>query len=392
MSQSAAAVKSLHGVGVSERLMSLDALRGFDMMWIVGADALGRALEELDGGPVLRAIATQLDHVSWAGFRFYDLIFPLFVFMIGVAVTFSLGKLAEREGRGVAVRRVLRRTLLLYALGLFYYGGISKGLDHVRWVGVLQRLGLCYGFAGLCFLYLKPRQMVAVAATLLVGYWAAMTFVPVPGFGAGDYAEGHNLANWIDQQFLPGRKWDGTHDPEGLLSAFPAFVSALLGVFAGLLLQDRERSGERKALLLAAAGCVSLVLGFTWGLKFPVIKKLWTSSFVLVAGGWSALLLAAFYYVIDVRKVRAWAVPFTWIGTNALTIYLISNLVYVEVGEKGASAFDKVPERLVGGPVAAFLDHAVMPHFGGLVNALTGLALAFLICRFLHKRQIFLRL
>ncbi len=392
MSQPSAPSQSLHGVGASERLMSLDALRGFDMMWIVGADALGHAMSELDAGPVVKALSTQLDHVAWAGFRFYDLIFPLFVFMIGVAITFSLGKLVERQGRAVAVRRVLQRTLMLYVLGLFYYGGIAKGVDHIRWVGVLQRLGLCYGFAGLCFIYLRPKQIAAVAVTLLVGYWAALTFIPVPGFGAGDYAEGHNLTNWIDLHYLPGRKWDVTHDPEGLLSAFPAFVSALLGVFAGLLLQDRQRTGEQKAVLLATAGCVSLVLGFTWGIQFPIIKKLWTSSFVLVAGGWSALLLAAFYYVIDVRRVRAWAVPFTWIGTNALTIYLIGNLVYVEVGDKGASAFEQIPQRLVGGPVAAFLDRAVIPHFGDVVIAIVGLLLAFLICRFLHKRQIFLRL
>lgn len=372
--------------------MSLDALRGFDMMWIVGADALGHALAKLDAGPVIRGIATQLDHVPWAGFRFYDLIFPLFVFMIGVAVTFSLGKLVEREGRGVATRRILRRTLLLYLLGLIYYGGIAKGLDQVRWVGVLQRLALCYGFTGLCFVYLKPRSIAALAVALLVGYWAALTFVPVPGYGAGDFAEGRNLTNWIDLHYLPGRKWDGTHDPEGLLSTLPAFVSGLLGLFAGLLLRDGQRGGERKAALLAGAGVLALVLGYAWSFQFPLVKKLWTSSFVLVAGGWSALLLAGFYYVIDVRRFRAWCVPFTWIGTNALTIYLISNLTYLEVAGQGASAFDQIPLRFVGGPVAEFLDRAIAPHFGGVVVALLGLALAFLICRFLHQRRIFLRL
>lgn len=392
MSTPTSTAPSLHGVTASERLMSLDALRGFDMTWIVGADALGHALSKLDAGPLVRTIATQLDHVAWAGFRFYDLIFPLFVFMIGVAVTFSLSKLVEREGRPIAVRRILRRTALLYVLGLFYYGGISRGIDHIRWVGVLQRLALCYGFTALCFVYLKPRQIAAVAVTLLLGYWAALTFIPVPGYGAGDFAEGRNLTNWIDLHYLPGRKWDKTHDPEGLLSTFPAFVSGLLGLFAGLLLRDTRRSGEQRAALLAAAGVASLVAGYLWGLQFPIVKKLWTSSFVLVAGGWSALLLALFYYVIDVRKIRTWCLPFTWIGTNALTIYLIGNLVYVEIGDQGASAFDKVPERLVGGPVAAFLDAAVMPHFSGVVTALLGLLLAFLLCRFLHNRQIFLRL
>lgn len=371
-----------HAVAPAERLMSLDALRGFDMTWIVGADALGHALSKLDAGPVVRGIATQLDHVAWEGFRFYDLIFPLFVFMIGVAITFSVGKLVEREGRGVAVRRILTRTLLLYVLGLIYYGGISEGVERIRLLGVLQRLGLCYGFAGLCFVYLKPRGMAAMTAGLLIGYWAALTFIPVPGFGAGDFAEGRNLTNWIDREFLPWRKWDVTHDPEGVLSTFPAFASCLLGVFAGRWLQDPHASGERKAALLAGAGVVSLVLGTLWGLQFPIVKKLWSSSFVLVAGGWSALLLAAFYYVIDVRKIRGWAIPFVWVGTNALTIYLVSRLV----------DFDALSARFVGGPVATWLDTAVAPHLGAVVVATVGMVLCFLFCRFLYRRQLFLRL
>jgi predicted acyltransferase len=371
-----------HGVAPAERLMSLDALRGFDMLWIVGADTLGHSLAQLDAGPAVRTAATQLDHVAWAGFRFYDLIFPLFVFIIGVALTFSLGRMVEREGRGAAVGRILKRTLLLYLLGLFYYEGIARGFDQVRWVGVLQRLALCYGFAGLCFIYLKPRQMAFLTATLLVGYWAMLTFIPVPGFGAGDYAEGRNLTNWFDNQYLPGFKWDGDHDPEGVLSHLPAFASCLLGVFAGLLLQNPVRSGNSKAALLAGCGLLGLALGYLWGLQFPIIKKLWTSSFVLVAGGWSALLLAAFYWVIDVARIRAWATPFIWIGANALTIYIISNVV----------DFQALSLRLAGGDVATWLDATVMPHFSAFVQALVGLGLALWICWFLYSRRIFLRL
>ena len=376
------------GLTPAERLMSLDALRGFDMMWIVGADAIGGALAKVKGGPVVSALATQLDHVEWAGFRFYDLIFPLFVFMIGVAITFSLGKLVAREGQGGAVRRIVRRTALLYVLGLIYYGGISDGVEQIRLLGVLQRLALCYGFAATCFVFLNPRRMAILAGVLLIGYWAALTFVPVPGIGAGDFAEGRNLTNWIDAHYLPWRKWDKTHDPEGILSTLPAFASCLLGVFAGLLLRDARFTGERKAALLAGAGVASLVLGYAWGLQFPIVKKLWTSSFVLVAGGWSALLLATFYYVIDVRGVRRWAVPFTWIGTNALTIYLISNVTH---GENG-SAFDRLAARFVGGPVAAWLDTAITPNLGNLAITVLGMAFCFLLCRFLHQRRIFLRL
>lgn len=363
------------------RLVSLDALRGFDMMWIVGADALGNALSKLHGGPVIAWCADQLEHVAWAGFHFYDLIFPLFVFMIGVALTFSLGRLIETEGRGGALRRVFRRAVVMYLLGLFYYGGFAQPLLQFRLLGVLQRLALCYFFASLLFIYLRPRALVGACIALLVGYWALMTFVPVPGFGAGDFTEGHNLANWVDAQWLGGRKHDGDHDVEGLLSTLPAIASCLLGVFAGLWLRDPARQENQKATLLAGAGLALLAAGWLWGLQFPVVKKLWTSSFVLVAGGWSALLLASFYLVIDVWKIRAWAAPFVWIGTNALTIYLLSNVVN----------FGKLSTRFAGGDIAAWLD-ARWSGLGGVVLALVSVALCTAICRFLYQRKIFLRL
>ena len=208
------------------------------MMWIAGAYALDGALRNLEGGPIVRFFATQFDHAKWEGFHFYDLIFPLFIFLLGVAIPLSVGRLAEREGRAAALRRVVRRAGLMYLLGLFYYGGLSTPFDQIRLLGVLQRLALCYLGASLLFLYFRPRTLVAVCAGLLVGYWALLTFVPVPGFGAGDFAETHNLSDWIDSRYLPGRKWRGDHDPEGLLSTLPALASCLLGVFAGLHLRD----------------------------------------------------------------------------------------------------------------------------------------------------------
>ncbi len=363
------------------RLESLDALRGFDMLWIVGADAIGSALAKFQGGPVTRFLATQLDHVEWEGFHFYDLIFPLFVFMTGVAIPFSLDRMVQQEGRPAAVRRVLRRGLLLCALGLFYYGGMAQGFAHIRLMGVLQRIGVCYVAASLLYLYFKPRVVIATGAALLVLYWALMTFVPVPGFGAGDFALRHNLANWIDARFLPLRMWDGDTDPEGLLSTLPAISSCILGLTAGLQLRATGKTAGQKVRWLALAGIALVILGYLWGGQFPVIKRLWTSSFVCVAGGWSLLLLALFYYLIDVRGWRGWSRPFVWVGCNALTIYLVSLLVSV----------DNVSERLLGGEIAAGLN-ALWPGLGGLVLALTGIALCFLVCRFLYVRNIFLRL
>jgi predicted acyltransferase len=366
---------------VSPRLESLDALRGFDMLWIVGADAIGGALAGLKGGIVVHVLAEQMEHRPWEGFHFYDLIFPLFMFMVGVAIPFSLDRLVEREGKPAALRRVLRRFVLLYLLGLLYYGGFSEGYERIRLLGVLQRLAIGYTGASLLYLYFRPRTIAMVCIGILVGYWALLRFVPVPGFGAGDFAEGHNLTNWIDAHYLPLRKWNGDHDPEGILSNLPAIATCLLGLFAGLLLRDRERTPRMKLQWLVVAGVSSLVLGYLWGLEFPVIKKIWTSSFVLVAGGWSALLLATFYYLIDVRGWRGWAQPFVWIGCNALTIYLISRVV----------DFNKLSAFFAGGEIAAALN-AAWPGLGNVVLALVGIGLCFAICRFLYVRKIFLRI
>jgi len=359
------------------RLLSLDALRGFDMFWIVGADAVVQALGKLSQSGPAPFLASQMEHKPWAGFAFADLIFPLFVFVVGVSLVFSLGRQLEQGGRLAACKRLLRRAALLYLLGLFYYDGLSRPLNELRLLGVLQRIALAYLFAGLVFCFLELRGRAAVCVGLLAGYWALMTFVPVPGVGAGDYAEGRNLANWVDKQWLPLRKWDGGHDPEGLLSTLPAIATCLLGVFAGMLLQNRAVGERAKARYLALGGLALLAAGWLWHLQFPVIKKIWTSSFVLVAGGYSCLLLAAFHQVLEVWQRRAWAAPFVWIGTNAITIYLIHELVDVK----------KIASRFVGGDVGQALG-----RFGELASALVVMALTFWICRFLYRRKIFLRL
>lgn len=364
-----------------ERLLSLDALRGFDMLWIVGADALGSALSQFRGGAPVRFAARQLDHADWAGMHFEDLIFPLFVFMVGVAIPYSLDRIVAAGGQAAARRRILRRTVLLFLLGLLYYGGIAHGLAQLRLMGVLQRIALCYCAASLLYLRLSRRDILFTCAGLLVGYWALLAFVPVPGIGAGNFTEGHNLANWIDAHLLPLRKWDGDHDPEGLLSTFPAVATCLIGLLAGTVLRDPARRPWAKVALLVAAGAGLLVAGLVWGQHFPLIKKIWTSSFVLVAGGWSLLLLSGFYLVADVLKVRSVFQPFAWIGSNALAIYLVSNIVDVNA----------LSSRLVGGGVEAALN-ALWPGLGTLVLVLLGIALCVALCGYLHRRRIFLRL
>jgi len=284
-----------------QRLLSLDALRGFDMFWIVGAEELVRGLEKISGDGLIGLIAKQLHHKAWAGFHFEDLIFPLFVFIAGVSLVFSLEKTLRQADRRTATLRILRRSALLYFLGILYYGGFSSSLEDIRLLGVLQRIALCYLVSGLLFCYLKPRALMGVCVGLLVGYWALMSFVPVPGFGAGNFAEGAKLANYVDQQYLPLRKHDGDHDPEGLLSTLPAIASCLLGVFAGRLLKNPTLNDRKKVLQLIAGGLACLAVGWAWHFNFPVIKKIWSSSFVLVAGGYSYLLLCR-----DSLKMSSW--------------------------------------------------------------------------------------
>jgi predicted acyltransferase len=360
-----------------ERYMAVDALRGFDMFWILGGESVIHALKKISHSPIAQTLARQLSHVDWDGFAFYDLIFPLFVFLVGVSLVFSLGRIIEREGKPAAYKRLFRRFILLYLLGIFYYHGMANTWPNIRMVGVLQRLALCYFFAGLIFCNFRPRGMVAICAGLLIGYWALMAFVPVPGLGVGHFEPGHNLANWIDEHYLPGRKWDKTWDPEGLLSTLPAIGTCLIGVFVGQLLKVRSLTALSKVGCLIGAGTVGVVLGYLWGHNFPVVKKIWTSSFVLVAGGYSCILLGVFMFILDVCQLKRWAQPFVWIGLNPLALYMAANML----------DFEDIAERFVGGNIKAAID-----PYGTMLICAVSLGFVFLLAYYLQRKKIFLRL
>jgi predicted acyltransferase len=358
--------------------MSIDALRGMDMFFIVGMEQFFHALSEMF--PMQPTLISRLDHAPWAGFHFYDLIFPLFAFIIGVSMVFSLSKAVAAEGKAAASFKVIKRAVILFLLGVILYGGISRGIDNLRVLGVLQRLAICSCAAGLAFIWLNTRAIAALTVALLAGYWAMMTFISVPGFGAGDFAEGHNLANWIDQNYLPFFKWDGDHDPEGLLSSLPAIASTLLGIFAGLLIKNGQVAPARKVQLLIMWGVVGVAAGLAWHMQFPIIKKVWTSSFVLFTAGLSSILLGLFYWIIDVKNYRAWAKPFLWIGMNAITIYVLVHLV----------SFQTFASRILGGELKISLD-MTYHGLGDVVIALLALCFSFWTCKFLYDRKIFLR-
>ena len=216
-----------------------------------------------------------------------------------------------------------------------------------------------------------------------------------PGIGAGSFARDANLADWIDANYLPGWKWDLTRDPEGLLSTLPAIGTCLLGVLAGLLLADPRLQGGQKSLLLIVAGIALTSAGYLWGLQFPIVKVLWTSSFVLVAGGYSLILLGVWHQIIDVWGYQRWAVMFIWLGANAITLYFINNVTADQFAIRFAgstvSTFELVATRFVGGDFAALLDRAVTPNTGTFVVRALGLIFAILLARFLYRRRIFLR-
>jgi predicted acyltransferase len=233
----------------------------------------------------------------------------------------------------------------------------------------------------LLFLNLDVRGLVIAFLTLIVGYWALMTFVPVPEIGAGSLTEGANLARWIDTHYLPGLRLYGEWDPEGLLSTLPAIGTCLLGVLAGVALKEKRLDPQQKALGLICAGVVLVAAGHLWGLQFPIVKKIWTSSFVLVTGGYSALLLGIFYLLIDVKGQRAWAALFFWVGANAILLYMINGVV----------EFRALADRLVGGSVGTFLDARLGYGAGSFAKSTIGLVLAVALAYVLYRRKIFLR-
>ncbi len=371
----------------TRRVVSIDALRGLNMFCIMGLDGAMWGIAEMSHGKgaVVDAagsfLGDQFTHAYWEGLRFYDFIFPLFIFVTGVSIVLSLPRLVEREGKAKAHLRVLRRALLLYVMGVVAYGGISQHWADVRLLGVLQRIALCYLFTSVMFLNFNLRGLIAAVVGLLVGYWALMTFIPVPGIGAGSFAPDANLANWIDHHYLPGRLWDVTRDPEGMLSTLPAIATCLFGVLAGLLLRDTRASAQQKTLCLLAAGCILLAAGYLWALQFPIIKAIWTSSFVLVTAGYSAILLAVMHQIIDVWGWQRWATIFVWIGANAITLYFLNDILN----------FQAAAARLVGGDFASMLDRVVADGTGLFVTNVLVMMFAIALAGFMYRRKIFLR-
>ena len=364
----------------SNRLLSLDALRGFDMFWIAGGEEIFYTLAKVTGWSWAIIMAQQLTHPDWNGFRAYDLIFPTFLFMAGVSTPFSIGSRLEKGvDRTLLLRKVIQRGLILVFLGIIYNNGIfHTAWADMRYSSVLGRIGLAGMFAQIIYLYFDWKARWIWFAGILLGYYAFMMLYPVPGCGAGLLTMACNPASYFDQILIPGKLYLTIHDPEGLVSTIPAICTGLMGIFAGELLRTKEEiiSKGNKVIYLIAAGITSLMLCLVWDYFFPINKNLWSSSFVLCAGGFSTLLLALFYWVIDVLNFRKWTFFFVVIGMNSIVIYMASDYIN----------FGYTAEALFGG-ILSFLPEGAAKV--GEVIAFIGVQWAFMYL--LYKNKLFLK-
>jgi predicted acyltransferase len=388
----------------NNRLLSLDALRGFDMFWIVSGegivhgfakavkqthalqqDAVSWQMQVTDELSFFEKIAVnasnQLHHTVWNGFTFYDLIFPLFIFIAGVSMPFSYSKQLSggADAKKKIYRSLIKRTILLLLLGMIVNGLLQwKGYEETRFASVLGRIGLSCFFAALIYLNSSLRWRIVWFAGLLLSYWLMMEFILVPGVGAGVLTPEGNFAAWVDQLLLPGRMHRPTYDPEGILSTIPAIGTALLGIFTGEFLRLQQYNQQKKTLYILLAGILLVVVGWLWNFLFPINKDMWTSSFVLFTGGLSLLLLAIFYFIIDVNGFKTCSMPFVWLGCNSILIYMAAH---------GVVNFMSTSEFIFGGTVQ-LVDAKWQEAFlwiGVAVIQFAGLY-------FLYKRKWFLKL
>ncbi|HWQ53854.1 MAG TPA: DUF5009 domain-containing protein [Bryobacteraceae bacterium] len=372
------AVAAAPATAASGRLVALDALRGWDMFWIIGADRVIRAVAKNSDSQFLASLGTQFEHVEWEGLRFYDLIFPLFLFMIGVSIPFAFARrLGGGESKKALYKHIFARAAVMVFFGMLITGNLLRysysNLDISY--SVLQVLALGYVVASVLYMNLALRPQILVTAGMLVLFWALMTFIPVPGHVVGVYAPGANFGDWLNHLILGN--WQVKYPNSWILNTLTYGATAMMGVFAGTLL--RSSLDTRKRLLwLGALGAGCLIAGYLWSLQFPIIKRRWTSSYVLVAAGWSYWLLAAFYWVVDVKGYRKWTFPFVVVGMNSIGAYMGWGLF--------SGAFRRAAEVFTNG---------LRPYVGGWYDAATWALAAgmfWLVLYYMYRNRTFLRI
>ena len=363
-----------------QRLQSLDALRGFDMLFIMGGSSFFVALSKFLPASIGEAIASQMEHTAWSGFTFYDMIFPLFLFIAGISFPYSL---SNQQAKGIPRKtiylRILKRGFILVLLGIVYNGALQLAIGEIRFASVLARIGIAWMVAALIFMDVNRLGRGFICAFILIGYWLLLAFVPSPEAGGADpFSMEGSIVGYIDRIVVPGRLHLTIHDPEGFMSTFPAIVSAMLGMFAGELVKSsaEKLTPMKKVGWLLLAGFFLCIAGKAWDVVFPINKNLWTSSFTCYVGVLSMILFAVFYMIIDVWKYRKWTLFFTVIGLNSITIYLAQRIIN----------FDGISKFFLGG-IIKFLPE----NLAFLVSSIGYIAVCWGFLYFLYKKKIFLK-
>ena len=362
-------------VAPSGRLLSLDVLRGFDMFWIFFGEVVVWSLAKHTDWQIFDWFTRELRHVRWHGFTFYDLIFPLFIFIAGVSFPFSMANRLQRGETLASLHwHVVRRGAILFVLGLARknQGLLSLDFANINYTSVLGRIGIAYVIATLIAIHTSWRGRIVWAVGLLLGWWAAMHWIRIGDFG-GSYEAGHTLACYLDIQLLPGKGETEQCNSEGILGTLIASVNVLAGILAGEWLRQKKFTDYQKAFGLLLAGVLAWGIGKFWDSAVPINKNLWSSSFVMVTVGWSLMLLGLFYLVVDVWKVRRGTLFFIVIGMNPLTIYMADAFI----------DFQGIVELMLGWSIWKF--HPV------LADCL-GCGLAWLLLYYLYRKQLFWRI
>jgi predicted acyltransferase len=361
------------------RLLSLDAFRGLTIAAMILVNNPG------SWGHVY----APLRHAEWHGWTPTDLIFPFFLLIVGVAIPFSFeGRLQKGHSRKNLLAHIVRRSIILFALGLLMAAYPRFDLGNLRIMGVLQRIGLVYLIAAPAFLFLGRRGRGWLVAGLLMGYWALLTLVPVPEYGPGDLSPEGNLGAYLDRLILGDRLWQEGWDPEGLLSTLPAIATTLLGIFTGEWLRSDRGNGAKTSGLLAG-GAVGVAVGLLWSLVFPINKPLWTSSYVLFTSGAGMILLGSFYWIMEGKSRKGWAKPFVVYGMNAIAVFVASGLLAKQMGLIRVGPSDVTLKTWIYSELFASWAG---PLNGSLFFAVTYILFWLAIMWVLYQRRIFIKI
>lgn len=363
-----------------KRLESLDTLRGFDMLFIMGGAGLLASLNKWFPCGFTEILKEQMGHADWNGLFHHDTIFPLFLFIAGISFPFSLAKQKARgKSMGAIYRKIIYRGLMLVFLGLVYNGLLDFRFDSLRCASVLARIGLGWMFAALLFVNFKWKTRAVIAGVILIAYWLVAAYIPAPGASMDEvFTDRGSIVCWFDRMYLPGRLCYTYMDPEGLLSTFPGIVTAMLGMFTGEFVRYKKEglSESRKVLYMVIAGIVLAVIAIAWNEVFPINKKMWTSSFVCAVGSYSILMFALFYYIIDVKNLRGWTKFFVVIGMNSITIYLAQRFI----------RFQATADAIFGGVVRLFPENAQ-----SFFSSAAYITVCWIFLYFLYKKNVFLK-